>query len=83
MRPTLTTPIPDDRRVITAKEAETYLGIPASSIRAWASTQHLYPVSIGPRGERWYPLSEVLALAALKPRRTRHTRPRRAVCAAA
>lgn len=73
-----TTEAPPDRRVITTREAEESLGIPASSIRAWASRERIYAVSIDANGERWYRLAEVLELAAGTRRRTRHTRPRRA-----
>lgn len=56
--------IPEDRRTITAKEAEHTLGIPASRVRKWASRQRLFAVSIGRDQQRWYLLSDVLELAA-------------------
>lgn len=68
---------PEDRRTITAKEAEAELGIPAGTIRGWASAGKLYAVSIGPDRQRWYLLAEVLILAEQSRRRTRHTRPKR------
>lgn len=54
---------PDDRRTITATEAQHHLGIPASRIRKWASRRKLSAVSIGPDGQRWYRLDQVLELA--------------------
>lgn len=62
----------DDRRTITAKEAAAELGIPTGTIRGWASTRRLFAVSIGPDGQRWYLLSEVLELAATTRRRQQH-----------
>ena len=56
----------DERRVITAKEAETELGIPAATVRSWAHRRRLFPVSIGPDAERWYLLAELLKLAATR-----------------
>jgi len=53
---------PDDRRTITAKEAEAELGIRASRVRKWASRRRLFAVSIGPDGSRWYRLDQVLEL---------------------
>ena len=78
MRRTLTTTEASlDRRVITAREAESMLGIPASSIRAWASQQRLFAVSIDADGSRWYLLADVLALREMTRRRARHARPSR------
>ncbi len=54
----------DERRVITASEAEACLGVKASRVRQWACRRRLYAVAIGPKGERWYRLDEILALAA-------------------
>lgn len=54
---------PDERRVITAAEAERMLGIQAARIRQWAHRQKLYAVSIGADGQRWYKLADVLTLA--------------------
>jgi len=54
---------PDDRRTITATEAQQHLGIPATRIRKWASRQRLYAVSIGRDRQRWYLLADVLKLA--------------------
>jgi hypothetical protein len=71
-----------ERRVITAKEAQANLGIPASSIRAWAAQGKLYAVSIDSNRERWYRLRDVLDLWANTRRRARHTRPSRARCIA-
>ena len=68
---------PLDRRVVTPREAEEQLGIPASSIRAWASQKRLFAVSIDRNRSRWYRLADVLALAATTRRRVRHARPRR------
>lgn len=56
------TPPPDDRRTITAAEAQRSLGIPAGTIRSWASRQRIFAVSIGPDGQRWYRLDQVVAL---------------------
>lgn len=53
----------NERRVITASEAQTYLGIPASTVRSWARRGHIHAVSIASRARRWYLLSEVLDLA--------------------
>lgn len=81
MKRTLTTTEASlDRRVITSREAEEQLGIPASSIRAWASQRRLFAVSIAANGERWYRLSDVVELRETTARRTRHTRPNRARC---
>lgn len=74
---------PEDRRVITAPEAQRELGIPASSIRAWASQERLFPVSIDQRGRRWYRLADVLALRQTTNRRASHKRPARLLCAKA
>lgn len=71
------TQAPPGRRVITAREAQEELGIPASTIRAWASQQRLFAVSIARNGVRWYRLADVLALAASTARRVRHARPSR------
>lgn len=71
------TPAPPERRTITAKEAEAQLGIPAGTIRGWASSGRLYAVSIGPDRQRWYLLREVLALNAERLPRTPHERPTR------
>lgn len=54
---------PDDHRTITATEAQRYLGIKADRVRKWASRRHLYAVSIGPDGSRWYRLEDILRLA--------------------
>ena len=78
MRQTLTTDeLRDQRRVITAKEAQAQLGIPAGSIRGWASAGRLLARSIGPDRQRWYLIADVLELAAQAKRRTRHERPKR------
>jgi hypothetical protein len=69
-----------DRRVITAREAEQTLGIPASTIRAWASQERIHAVSIDANRERWYRLADVIELRSTTQRRTRHTRPSRARC---
>jgi len=71
---------PPDRRRITARQAETQLGVPASTIRAWASKskQRLYAVGIDPWGRKLYRLSDVLALRDATRRRTYHSRPTRA-----
>jgi excisionase family DNA binding protein len=53
---------PDDRRVITAREAAESLGIPAGTVRSWASRGDLFAVSIGRDGQRWYLLSDVMNL---------------------
>lgn len=53
----------NERRVITASEAQAYLGIPASTVRSWARRGQLHPVSIAHRARRWYLLSQVLDLA--------------------
>ena len=55
--------VPDDRRIITATEAQRTLGIKASRVRQWAHRNRLFAVSIGPDGQRWYPLADVLELA--------------------
>ena len=55
---------PDDRRTITANEAQRQLGIPATRVRKWASRRRLFAVSIGPDRQRWYLLADVLQLAA-------------------
>ncbi len=73
-RQTLTT---DARRTITATEAQACLGIPASTIRAWATQGRLYAVGIGPDRQREYHLADVLALRETTQRRRRHTRPSR------
>jgi len=57
---------PDERRTITASEAQA-LGIPAGTIRSWASRGELYAVSIGPDRQRWYRLADVLKLAFGEP----------------
>jgi hypothetical protein len=67
----------DSRRVITAREAEKELGIPAGTIRAWASEGKLLCRSIGSDRQRWYLLSDVLELRAKTTRRAPHTRPNR------
>jgi hypothetical protein len=69
----------DERRVITAREAQDELGVPASSIRAWASQGRLHAVSIGPDRQRWYLLSDVVELASATRRRRPHQRPSAAV----
>lgn len=53
---------PDDRRVITATEAHRELGIPAGTVRSWASRRLIFAVSIGRDGQRWYRLADILAL---------------------
>jgi hypothetical protein len=70
---------PDDRRRITAREAETELGVPASTIRAWASAskQRLYAIGIDLKGRKLYRLSDVLTLRDATHRRNYHTRPTR------
>jgi hypothetical protein len=69
------------RRVITAKEAQLHLGIPASSIRAWACQGKLYAVGIDHNRERWYRLGDVLRLWSITKRRTKHQRPARRIAA--
>lgn len=67
-------------RTITAREAEQSLGVPASSLRAWASRSsrdQLRQVGLRENREIEYSLMDVLALIATKQRRTRHTRPNR------
>jgi predicted site-specific integrase-resolvase len=54
---------PDDRRTITATEAQHTLGVKAATVRKWASRGRLHAVSIGPDGQRWYRLDQVLELA--------------------
>lgn len=54
---------PDDRRTITATEAQNCLGIPATRVRKWASRRRISAVSIGRDGQRWYRLDQVLELA--------------------
>lgn len=54
---------PEDRRVITAAEAEQALGIKAATVRKWASRHRIFAVSIGDDGQRWYRLDQVLQLA--------------------
>jgi hypothetical protein len=81
VRTTVTsTELQDARRVITAKEAEDNLGIPAGTIRGWAATGKLLARSIGRNRQRWYLLSEVLELAGQTSRRVRHERPGRGRC---
>jgi hypothetical protein len=55
---------PEDRRIITATEAEHALGIKAATVRKWASRRRLFAVSVGRDGQRWYRLDQVLELAA-------------------
>jgi hypothetical protein len=52
----------DERRVITAREAQQCLGIPASTIRSWVRRGKLYACSIGPRREHWFRLVDMLTL---------------------
>lgn len=54
---------PDDRRTITAVEAQHTLGIKATRVRQWASRRLIFAVSIGPDGQRWYRLDQILQLA--------------------
>lgn len=54
----------NERRVITAAEAEQYLGIPAATVRKWASRGRVHSVGIAHRGQRWYRLRDILDLAA-------------------
>ncbi len=54
----------DERRVITASEAERYLGIPAETVRSWARRGHIHPVGIAGRGRRWYRLADILMRCA-------------------
>lgn len=68
---------PIDRRVLTAREAQLRLGIPASSVRAWASMGRLHAVSIDRRGARWYRMLDLVELANTTRRRAPHTRPSR------
>jgi hypothetical protein len=56
--------VPDDRRTITASEAQRTLGIKASRIRQWAHRNRLFAVSIGPDRQRWYLVADVLELAS-------------------
>lgn len=67
------------RRHITAREAQDCLGIPAGTIRAWASLGKLFAVSIDRDGARWYRLADVLELREATRRRTRHARPNRCI----
>lgn len=64
-------------RLISANEAECVLGIPAGSIRAWASLRRLFARGKGPRGESLYSLREVIELSATTKRRKKHARPTR------
>lgn len=66
--------------MITAKEAEDNLGIPAGTIRGWATAGKLLARSIGPDRQRWYLLSDVIELAGQTRRRARHERPNRGRC---
>lgn len=54
----------NERRVITATEAQTYLGIPAATVRQWAHRGRIHAVAIARRGQRWYRLADILDLAA-------------------
>lgn len=67
----------DERRVITASESEAQLGLPASSVRAWASQGRIYPVGEDLDGSKWYPLKAVLELREETSRRAPHERPAR------
>lgn len=55
--------VPDDRRTITAAEAQRTLGIPAATVRSWARRRQIFAVSIGRDGQKWYRLDQVLTLA--------------------
>lgn len=67
----------DDLRTITAREAESLLGIPRGSLRAWRITRGLLPAEILPDGTLTYRLAHIVALAHETRRRARHARPRR------
>jgi DNA-binding transcriptional MerR regulator len=54
----------NERRIITASEAERYLGIPAVTVRSWAHRGQIHAVAIARRGQRWYRLADILILAA-------------------
>jgi DNA-binding transcriptional MerR regulator len=69
-------PAPPDRyRHITAAEAETTLGVPSATVRAWAARGKLHSVGKERDGSLWYRLEDVLRLATL-----RHSRRRSPVC---
>lgn len=54
----------NERRIITAAEAQRYLGIPAATVRSWAHRGQLHAVAIASQGRRWYRLADILDLAA-------------------
>ena len=64
----------DEKRVITAKESEAQLGLPASSVRAWASQGRIYPCGEDHEGRKWYQLKDVLELREETSRRAPHER---------
>jgi DNA-binding transcriptional MerR regulator len=66
-----------ERRHITAREAQESLGIPAGTIRGWASKGLLLAVQTDENREQGYRLKDVLDLAASTKRRSRHARPSR------
>jgi predicted site-specific integrase-resolvase len=69
--------IPNERRSITATEAQQHLGIPTGTTRAWAAAGKLHAVSIGKDRQRWYLLSEILKLDEHRKARKQHKRPAR------
>ncbi len=54
----------DEMREITAREAEEILGIPAGSIRAWASRDLIFCSGATKQGAKTYPLKRVIELGA-------------------
>lgn len=68
---------PDERRHITAREAEMCLGIRAGTVRQWARREKLFPCSTDKHKEQWYLLKDVLDLA----NRPRYRNTARGVCA--
>lgn len=55
---------PHHGRLLTAADAQKYLGIPAGTVRAWASAGRLDKVDRDPRG---YPLYDAAQLVKLMP----------------
>ena len=82
MKRTLTTTEALERRVLTAREAEETLGIPAGTTRGWASRELLYAVA-DENGEKWYKLRDLIELLHTTKRRARHVRPTRRAATAA
>lgn len=50
------------RHLFTAAEAETVFGIPAATIRAWASRHRIYPYGIDHHGHPMYDRTDLVAL---------------------